>query len=518
MSTFLKAFCFSIISILFFSATALAAIDASATRAKSALTDPGLTNRTPDDPKVDPQAAPKVDLDADPAKGAYPESEGEGDLNGNPNDAPEVDLDADPAKGAYPESEGDLNGNPNDDPKVDPQRDADSGTDGDNVSILFRFDRDVIDPEFMDNRRTLASLEEMLSDRDLVSRLASIEIMAAASPEGNPDYNRDLAWRRGWALKAYMVETCPELDPAIIVVRTVDRYWDGLVEAVEADAAVPGRNELLTTLTREDISDAEKNRRMNTMAGGRTFAYLRDNHILRRLRSGSADIAFILAKPEPTPPPAKPVPQPDMTPEPARDPIPEPAPQPTPAPQPETVTTYNTLLALKTNLLTDIVGVASLGVEVPIGKENKFSVAGSALYGSTSIKNSYALQAIEATLEARYWFNPHKGALTGWNLGLYGTYNDHFDVQWGSGWQGDGYRSVGIVGGWSAYLSPAFSLDLSVMAGWVNIPEMRKYSAPQQGHLMWERTVFNANRFLPTQARVSLIWLINKKHTTTLNK
>lgn len=168
-----------------------------------------------------------------------------------------------------------------------------------------------------------------------------------------------------------------------------------------------------------------------------------------------------------------------------------------------------TPLALRSNLLLLVIGGPNIGIEIPLG--NRFSTAVSLAYVQTRINNTYALQTKQITLEGRYWFNQKENALTGWNLGLYGTYCDRFDVQWKRGFQGDGYWSFGLGGGYSIPLSNRFNLDLSLAAGFLNSSEIREYSKPQDGHLIWEKTIYNANRFILTRACVNLVWLINKK-------
>jgi len=162
--------------------------------------------------------------------------------------------------------------------------------------------------------------------------------------------------------------------------------------------------------------------------------------------------------------------------------------------------------ALRTNLLLDLVGGANIGIEIPVG--NHFSVAGDFAYAYTRINNLYALQTIQGTLEGRYWLNRCENYLTGWNIGVYATYCSRFDIQWKSGYQGDGYWSVGISGGYAVQISDRFNLDFSLLGGYFYSPEVRSYDKPRDGHLMWRETTYNMNRILLTQVRVNLVWLL----------
>jgi hypothetical protein len=161
-------------------------------------------------------------------------------------------------------------------------------------------------------------------------------------------------------------------------------------------------------------------------------------------------------------------------------------------------------VALRTNLLLDIMGGVNAGLEVPIGE--RFSVAGDISFAYVRIKNLYTLQTLQASIEGRYWFSPRQNRLTGWNVGVYGTYNNRFDIQWRRGHQGDGFWAVGASGGYSWRLSRRLNLDVSarVGAGW--FPQVRSYNPPEQGHLMWTETRHNATVFMPPMLKVNLTW------------
>lgn len=385
------------------------------------------------------------------------------------------------------------------------------------VSILFPFDSAVIDSSFMNNARALRLLHWIMTDKKTTSRLDSIVITGAASPDGAPVHNRRLALRRANSIKEYIMNIYPGIPRSIVRARADRRYWEGLIEAVERDPDVPGRSELLTTLRDPGLSNDTKNRRMNSMEGGKTFAYLRDNLILRRLRTGSTIVEF-----NPPLQAADPLPEPQSTPGSKHSAQPAPGSaipdksehQTEPGPmvdiivvEPELIITQP--MALRTNLLLDLVGGPNLGIEIPLGRH--FSVAGDFAYAYTRIKNTYALQTLRGTVEASYWFNPRRNKLTGWHLGVYGTYNSRFDVQWGRGFQGDGYWSAGLSGGYSVALSDNFNLGFSVMGGYFHSPEIREYTRPRDGHLMWKETRYDVGRIALTQVRVNLVWLINKK-------
>ncbi len=238
------------------------------------------------------------------------------------------------------------------------------------------------------------------------------------------------------------------------------------------------------------------------------------NLILRHLRTGVATVRF-------TPPLGVIDPQTEPAGETAEKPDPtRPAVGQTPEPpviskptfsiqveEPEVIVTQP--IAFRTNLLLDLIGGPNLGVEIPLGKH--FSIAGDFAYAHTRIKNTYALQIVQGTFELSYWFNPRRNKLTGWHIGLYGTTNSRYDVQWGKGYHGDEFWSAGLSAGYSFALSDNFNLGFSVMGGYFHSPEVRAYNRPREGHLMWKETRYDVGRIALTQVRVNLVWLINKR-------
>lgn len=165
-------------------------------------------------------------------------------------------------------------------------------------------------------------------------------------------------------------------------------------------------------------------------------------------------------------------------------------------------------LALKSNLLFDLMGAPNIGIEYPIGDD--FSVSASGAFAYWRINNSYALQTLQGGLDAKYWFNQRKGALTGWNAGLYGVYGGRYDVQWKQGWQGSSFFSAGLVAGYALPVGKCLNLEFALAAGWFHTPEARHYERLNGERLLWQQTRSNVNRFSLTKVQVNLVWLIGK--------
>ena len=383
------------------------------------------------------------------------------------------------------------------------------------VTIYFRANSFVVDNTYMDNRETLAHLDRTVNS--LPSAIDSIVVFAVSSPEGDYSSNALLTIRRAEAIREYLFLRYPMFESVRIIVRSYPPTWEGIREVVESDNNIPAQGELIRIITSPDLSEAEKNRQVRTIASGKTFYYLVYN-ILPYLRKSSIDFRFSSSKTDETLlPPIEEVSPPE---EPAQiEEVPSPIENVTKPAVEEEVEIIITpeerkspaeiryKFALRSNLLSDLILAPNIGIEVPIGSH--FSIAGDFVYGYWQTKNDrFALQTIQGNIEGRYWFLWKEKPLTGWNVGAYATLGGRYDVQWNTGYQGDNFWSSGLVGGYSLSLSRVFNLDFSLAAGYIGTSEVRVYNRPQNGHLIWKETRYNTGMFSITKARVSLVWLL----------
>ena len=155
--------------------------------------------------------------------------------------------------------------------------------------------------------------------------------------------------------------------------------------------------------------------------------------------------------------------------------------------------------AVKTNMLYDVVGVASLGGEVKTSKHSSFSLMGTynpLKYGGAKYKN-FSIQP-----EYRHWFHraftgPFVSANAVWggfNIdklhvgGLYGKHRQgHF---WGAG-VGAGYHLI---------LSHRISLDFTLDVDAVHC----RYDRYREGDLPYREGKFDSNTILPIGTGISL--------------
>ena len=105
--------------------------------------------------------------------------------------------------------------------------------------FYFRFDKSVLEREYMGNAVTMARLDSMLSDMSFVANMDSIVINATSSPEGVVEYNRALSKRRGNTVRRYILNKYPSITEDMVIMHSVDENWKGLRELVDYDKNAP---------------------------------------------------------------------------------------------------------------------------------------------------------------------------------------------------------------------------------------------------------------------------------------
>lgn len=151
--------------------------------------------------------------------------------------------------------------------------------------LYFRFDRTLVEYDYMDNPRTLDEFRILFSDTLCVSSIDTITITSYASPEGAVRYNARLAQRRAIAVKGYLIWKYPHLDQFRIVIRPQGEDWTGLRQLVKADAFVPDRDDVLEIL--DKVSDTERCKvLLHRLNCGYAYKYINKN-LLPKLRNAA---------------------------------------------------------------------------------------------------------------------------------------------------------------------------------------------------------------------------------------
>ncbi len=350
---------------------------------------------------------------------------------------------------------------------------------------------------------------------------SKIEISSYASPEGGRSYNQRLSDNRINAIYDHLTTTT-SIPSNLIVKDHSGTDWDGLKALVE-QSNMQYRDDvlyILNTIKEETWSKLNptdpwqtltdsRNKQLMELKGGIPYNYMSTN-FFAQLRRGSVLVIHL-----------EPIEQPTEVEVIAEEPTEEePAAELEIIEEPQThiyiapTTSVTTpLLAIKTNLLFDVATMANVELELPIG--NRWSVAGEWIFPWwVTSDNAYALQLLSGQIEGRYWLGDRetKSQLTGWFAGLYAG-GGLYDLQWqNNGYQGEFYIAAGLSAGYAHTINKSGSLrmEYSLGVGYLNT-EYRYYEGKQDNeYLVWQHDG-KYTWIGPTKAKVSLVWIINKR-------
>lgn len=162
-------------------------------------------------------------------------------------------------------------------------------------------------------------------------------------------------------------------------------------------------------------------------------------------------------------------------------------------------------LALKTNMLYDVLSVPSLGCEVAVAKHFSAGIMctyNPIKYGDKKWKN-FSFQP-----ELKYWFHrKYTGPFVGVNMitGGFNVDNIHAYGLYGKHRQGH-FVGGGVSVGYNLILSNRFSMEFALGADYVHA----KFERFREGDLPYKEGDFSGNTVLPTGTGVTLVYIINK--------
>lgn len=428
------------------------------------------------------------------------------------------------------------------DPVVNPPVMAAPGEPGDSSRTLvfyFRFQKSLLERDYLRNNTTFAELDALISDREAASRVTGIDIIGSSSPDGLTSVNDRIALERARAVKGYIMWKYPHMNREIIGISSVGENWEGLRQMVEADPNVPSRDEALKIISLP-IESMDKEARLRNLAGGATFGYM-INNMLRYLRTGTSCVVFFgdaeteTAQPEPDSQPAIAIipesegitttdtvtemPDPPLTQIVADTDIPEPdnmqpdpdysSVQPDPAALSSAGAAHprnNYYWALKTNMAYNALLLPNLSAEFSLGKKWSLGVEG--IYSWWKFGNTSFERVQIGGVELRKWFGRKSSTpLNGYFVGAYamaGTY----DIQTGGyGYLSDFSYSAGLTFGYSMPIARRLNLELGIGLGYFG-GEYKKYTYDATENCYPWLGTFERHYIGPTKANVSLVWLL----------
>lgn len=413
------------------------------------------------------------------------------------------------------------------------------------LMLYFRFDKALVDSGYMDNRRTLRHIDEILTDHHyLCERIDSINIFSFASPDGNRAYNERLARQRSVAVKGFLVWKYPHLDQYRIHPRPQGENWQELRRLIAGDKHLPNREEVLQIIDR--IPDADRCKALlRKLDGGRSYRYIEEN-LLRYLRNAAVCMVWIRPDSLPALHPAAFIHPDSMKTKTAtricpphesgndnliscgqessketsgKDILPTviPSRQESPSGASGTASRHHPLFALKTNLLFDAALMPNVEIEVPIG--NRWSVNGEYMFPWWLLDgDKYSLQILTGGLEGRYWLSSRENrmnreALTGHFIGLYAG-GGKYDLQWKeNGYQGEFFIAAGISYGYARRIARNLHLEFNIGVGMLRTDYRHYHARDNYKTLMWQENG-KYTWFGPTKVKISLVWLLNRKVKT----
>ncbi len=416
----------------------------------------------------------------------------------------------------------------------------------DAVKIYFDQDSHVVNLDLQHNRESLSHLSDLIDmlNRDTLSTISKIEINSYTSPEGLNTYNKKLSEKRTNSIYDYLTKTILVPD-SLVCKQHSGTDWSMLQTLVE-ESDIQYKDEIIYILNNEPV---ETWRRVNPNDRWLTLVDSRNKHLMDlkygnpyrwmfsnlypQLRNGLVVTVYFKRNIPSIIESNKELVIEQFGSKPELQLLPQLLPQLQPQPTIETIETIaeptteiKPLFAVKTNLLYDAITAVNIELEVPIGQ--RWSVAGEWTFpwwtscGNSSndwqnSSNRNTFQLLQGNLEGKYWFGDrtNRPVMTGWHIGLYaggGLYDFERNAK---GYQGEFFIAAGLSGGYAHTVNKSGNLRMEYSVGVGYLKTQYRYYEEHIGidntwHTIRQSTG-NYTWFGPTRARVSLVWLLNRK-------
>ena len=394
------------------------------------------------------------------------------------------------------------------------------------TTIYFRPGYSLLELSYRDNAANMKALTQGIQTikGNPCVQLQHIRILSAASPEGNSALNKRVAKRRGERLRDYLKETLV-LPDSIFTVSSAGEDWQGLA-ALIAKEKTPWRNKALQIIrhtpewvTRNGKVVDGRKRQLQNLDGGKAWKYMLDNHFYT-LRTGAVvvcEVKTLAAESTPSAAEAsleqarsESASQQSASQSPSSPPFPAIPSQVHPESESQSppVASY---FALKSNLLYDALLVPNLSLEASIGSGWTLAAGGMFAWWSKDAKHRY-WRIYGGDLEIRKYFGTLSKSkpLQGHHLGIYGDFLT-YDFEFGAkGYQSKATYAAGIKYGYSHPIANRLNLDFALGIGYLH--SNYKTYVPRDGCYVYQET--KKQKWLgPTQAEISLVWLLGKGNT-----
>lgn len=362
--------------------------------------------------------------------------------------------------------------------------------------------------DYLDNKSALKTIRKYFINSP---RIDSIVIYSYASPEGPYWLNKRLAKERGERARRYLLEQMASyrnFPDSLIIIKPTAENWAGLMDMISEYYPYSDKQEVIDLLNRDDISTDRKKELLKKINDGRPWRYIRSK-ILPNLRYATWIAEWVNVPDFSRHAPVLETIKSDIKAELLHTSGLAPMTKLPDEPQ----IGRKTILALKTNLLYDLLSLTNFSVELPFWKNNM-----SVLYYHQfpwwtwgQADNEFCTRFLSIGAEARWWFKT-KDRLNGHFLGAYaesGKYD--FEYQRSICYQGEFY-SAGLTYGYAMPIGRHLNLEFSISAGYASIP-YRGYTPSEDYEILWRdpNKVGRLHYFGPTKAQVSLVIPIRVK-------
>lgn len=395
------------------------------------------------------------------------------------------------------------------------------------IYIDFPVSISTLNTTYRDNAARLSEIVSFLESvkQDSTLELTEVSFCGSASPEGRFAFNMKLAENRRDALVRYMRKRVSLPDSIVSCPKGVIA-WERLTELVDA-SDMPYKKEALNILrnvpeftynSKGVLIDSRKSQLMR-FNYGRTWFYMY-KHFFPKIRNASVVLVTFREKP---------IAKKDttVTVETKEDTITVEQVLPDTiliAQKTDTKATQFTsspskpfYMAIKTNMLYDVLAVPNIGVEFYLGKN--WTVVGNWMYGWWDKDRSHRYWRLYGgDLAVRWWFGKvaDRKPLTGHHVGLYGqTFT--YDFEWGRKgymggkpggtlWEKANY-AAGLEYGYSLPIANRLNFDFTLGVGYWG-GKYYEY-VPLDEYYVWQATKKRC-WFGPTKAEISLVWLLGR--------
>lgn len=363
-------------------------------------------------------------------------------------------------------------------------------------TIYYRFDESIIDTTYLNNSETI---KYILNRVDNPSKVDSITIIAASSPEGQYIYNARLAAKRALAAKDLLLQNSQNASSLAskIKIDVTAENWQGLLAEVQNKYFRHDRDKVINILTTEGISVETRKWRLQQLDNGYTWSYIVSKY-MKQLRN--ATWICVWEKPSPLPSGSMSVLRSSY------QTLTAPESQYSiKAPVASKPLFEKEIFYVRTNLLLPL---SNIGVEVPISDRISAGFDWYFPWIFRNPDNRHCFQLLGGSLEGRYWLgnartedDKMEGHSVGLNVGA-GYYDFELDF---SGKQGE-FATVGVDYLYSLPIcNDRLHLEFSLGLGYI-YSYVRPYDVLVSGGLAFKKGYIEHFHWVgPTKATVALV-------------